>query len=64
MYKLAALGRDFGLRVKSYLVTLSKKGKQENHIKDAFIERSKLLGVRIVDGDELREKSIKQIFKL
>jgi hypothetical protein len=64
MYKLAALGRDFGIRVKSYLVTLSRKGKQKNHIKDAFIDRSKLLGIKIIDRDALLQKSIHQIFRL
>jgi len=64
MYKLAALGRDFGLRVKPYLVTLSRKGKQKNHIKDASIKRSKVLGIKIIDGDELTQKSMNQIFPL
>jgi hypothetical protein len=64
MYKLAALGQDFGLRVKSYLMTLSKKGKQKNHIKDSFIDRSKVLGIKIIDIDELTQKSMNQIFSL
>jgi len=53
IYKLSALSHDFGLRVPSYLVTLSRKGKQKNHVKDAFIKRAGLLGISIIYGDLL-----------
>lgn len=56
IYKLAALKRDFGLFVKSYIFTLSDRGNAKDNVKQPFIDRSKLLGITVVDRTELQKE--------
>lgn len=53
LYKLDALRKDFGLRVKAYLFTLAERGDLEYHIKRHHEERAELIGVEIVDRSVL-----------
>ncbi|QTA80253.1 DUF1887 [Desulfonema limicola] len=49
LYKLAALKKDFGLYVKSYIFTLSDRGTDRDNVKQSFIDRSNLLDIKIID---------------
>lgn len=53
LYKLDALRRDFGLRVKPYLFTLAERGPENYNIRDYHEERANLIGVEIVDRSVL-----------
>ncbi len=55
LYKLAALERDFGLRVKSYIFTLSERGNEKENIKPSFTDRSNLLRITIADRKKILE---------
>lgn len=46
MYQLAAIAKDFGLRVHSYIFTLHKKRSVTLGIRDAAKERMRILGIK------------------
>jgi hypothetical protein len=54
VYKLAALKRDFGLFVKSYIFTLSDCGDAKDCIRPMEIDRGKLFNIEIVDRTALQ----------
>lgn len=59
LYKLAAISKDFGLRVNSYLFTLHKIGEMPQATQDNIKKRMRILGIRdIVDGHKLTDKNI------
>ena len=53
LYKLDALRKDFGLRVKPYLFTLAERGPLNYNVREHHEERAKLIGVEIVDRSVL-----------
>ncbi len=55
LYKLAALKRDFGLFVKSSIITLSDRGQSQENIREKHFMRSKLFGIKIVDKTDLEQ---------
>lgn len=59
LYKLAAISKDFGLRVNSYLFTLHKIGEMPQATQENIKKRMRILGIRdIVDGHKLTDKNI------
>lgn len=59
LYKLAAISKDFGLRVNSYLFTLHKMREMPQATQDNIKKRMRILGIRgIVDGQKLTDKII------
>lgn len=60
LYKLAAIAKDLGLRVNTYLFTLHKMQKFSSLTLDNFNKRIRILGIRgIYDGNELSQQVIK-----
>ena len=59
LYKLAAISKDFGLRVNSYLFTLHKMREMPPETQENIKKRMRILGIRgIVDGQKLTDKII------
>lgn len=60
LYKLAAIAKDLGLRVNSYLFTLHEMQRFSPLTMDNFNKRIRILGIRgIYDGNELSQQIIK-----
>jgi len=60
MYKIAAVSKDFGLHVNSYLFTLHKMNKLSEQSLANVYKRMRILGIRdLIDGDKLSENKIK-----
>ncbi len=57
IYKLAALKKDFGLFARSIFYTLSEKGNEMHQIKNVYMERANILGIKIIDKIEIIENS-------
>ena len=56
VYKLAALRNDFGLRVPSFIFTMSDRGEEKKHVRQLDVDRSKFMGIDIVDRTGLTEE--------
>ena len=48
LYKLGAITRDFGLKVNSYIVTLTQLRNTENKLSEKLEKRQKILGVKAI----------------
>lgn len=60
LYKLAAISKDFGLHVNSYLFTLHKMNLFSKKILENIHKRANILGIRgIIDGPKLSEDRLK-----
>lgn len=66
MYKLAAITRDFGLRIHSAIFTLSDTESLLNNKLDGIKSRQKILGIKTIADARffLRNESMKTIFKI
>ena len=56
LYKLAAISKDFGLRVNSYIFTLHQKWRFAKATQENMSKRMRILGIRdIIDGPKLTQ---------
>ena len=56
LYKLAAISKDFGLRVNSYIFTLHQMGRFAPATRENMSKRMRILGIRdIIDGPKLTQ---------
>lgn len=56
LYKLAAISKDFGLRVNSYIFTLHQMRRFEKATQENMSKRMRILGIRdIIDGPKLTQ---------
>jgi len=55
LYKLSSLKTGFGLRIPCFLTTLSHRGEKKNQIKQRHIDRSKLMDIDVIDGNQLKD---------
>lgn len=61
LYKLSSINKDFGLDVKSYIVTLDSKLRDENMLlKEKYRNRSKHMGISILDYYGLTNEDVLQ----
>lgn len=56
LYKLAAISKDFGLRVNSYIFTLHQMWRFSKATQENMSKRMRILGIRdIIDGPKLTQ---------
>ncbi|MBF0103342.1 MAG: DUF1887 family protein [Desulfobacterales bacterium] len=64
IYKLAALKKDFGLTVKSYIFTLSPRGEEKQFVRQTDINRSQLFNIQIIDRQMIQNELQSILLKL
>lgn len=62
LYKIDALSRDFGLRVRSFIFTLAERGEEKHQVRDTNVKRANHFNVEIISKEKLTDPQAMHLF--